>query len=65
MASFNGHEQPITCGGFTPDGNMVITGSEDGTVRIWKPKTGELHKKLSGYGFHEEMITCMAFHHTQ
>lgn len=64
MASFNGHEQPITCGKFTPDGNMLITCSEDASARIWKPKTGELFKKLSGYGFHEEPITCIDFHPT-
>lgn len=43
---------------------MVITGSEDATVRVWKPKTGELHKKLQGYGFHDEMITCLDIHLT-
>jgi len=41
---------------------MLVTCSEDATARIWKPKTGELFKKLSGYGFHDEVITCMDFH---
>lgn len=62
MASFNGHEGPLTCGKFSHDGNLVVTASEDSTLRVWKPKTGELHKKITGHGFHEEVITCMDLH---
>lgn len=41
MASFFGHEEKLTCGGFSPDGRVLITGSEDKSIRVWKPSTGE------------------------
>lgn len=41
ISVFAGHEGPITCGGFTLDGKLVLSGSDDRTFRIWKPKSGE------------------------
>jgi len=38
---YSGHATIVSCGGFSPDGSRIVTGSEDGTVRIWNPKTGE------------------------
>ena len=35
MQVFAGHEAGVTCGGFTSDGAAVVTGSADGTVRVW------------------------------
>ena len=40
MRVFAGHDGPITCGLFTSDGHTVVTGSADGTVRVWAPKKG-------------------------
>jgi len=30
-----GHEGAVSCGDFSPDGQLVATGSEDGTARLW------------------------------
>lgn len=39
---FSGHLGPVRCGAFDrATGKIAITGSEDGTCFIWKPKTGE------------------------
>lgn len=65
MASFFGHEEKLTCGGFSPDGRVLVTGSEDKSIRVWKPSTGEQVKKISGYGFHEGIVICMDFHQSQ
>lgn len=45
---FAGHRARCTCGGFSVDGKKVITGSEDGTVRIWNPKTAAVEFVVSG-----------------
>ncbi len=44
LASFAGHDGPLTCGLFTPDGTKILTASEDNSIKIWNPKTGELVK---------------------
>src|SRR5262249_31763626 len=36
-----GHEGPISSAGFSPDGTMVVTGSQDGSVVLWDVRSGE------------------------
>ncbi len=35
------HEGPVLAAAFSPDGRYVVTGSEDGTVRLWNPYQGK------------------------
>src|SRR5262249_12689601 len=42
LAIFEGHTAPIHAAAFSPDGLRVVTGSSDGTVRIWNAGTGSL-----------------------
>lgn len=44
-----GHRDRVNAVRFTPDGSMVVSGSLDKTVRIWKTDTGQLLKTLSGH----------------
>ncbi|MFF0000941.1 AAA family ATPase [Streptomyces avermitilis] len=47
--TLSGHTAPVGAVAVTPDGSRVITGSDDGTARVWDPTTGrELHT-LSGH----------------
>jgi WD40 repeat protein/serine/threonine protein kinase len=34
------HRKPITCTARSPGGRLVVTGSEDGTARLWRADTG-------------------------
>jgi WD40 repeat protein len=45
-----GHRGAILSAGFDQDGQIVITGSEDGTARIWDATTGQVLQTLDGYG---------------
>ncbi|KAK2404289.1 COMPASS H3K4 histone methylase component WDR5B [Trifolium repens] len=58
--SFDGHASKVTCGDFTPDGRIICTGSDDATLRIWNPKTGESIHVVRGHPYHTEGLTCLA-----
>lgn len=66
MACFAGHGSAVTCGGFSSDGKLVITGSGDGSVRIWAPKDAQCLVNIAngiasvGRDFHRGGIICMA-----
>ena len=44
----SGHTDTVCTVGFNFDGTLTLTGSYDGTVRIWDSSTGELKQALSG-----------------
>ena len=63
MQVFSGHTAPVACGGFSPDGKLVITGSEDTTVIVWDPKTGAAVTKFTpdDQRLNQGPITALAF----
>jgi WD40 repeat protein len=48
--ALQGHNGAINKVVFTPDGESVITASNDHTARIWEAKTGRLTAQLLGHG---------------
>jgi WD40 repeat protein len=48
-AILRGHEQAIRCASFSPDGKLVVTAGDDGTVRVWNVRTGEQTASLKGH----------------
>ena len=52
-------------GGFTSNGKLLVTagGDQDGSVRVWNPKTGEcIHVMVAGHGAQSAAgVTCLAF----
>eukprot|EP00188_Purpureofilum_apyrenoidigerum_P002261 Plantae.Rhodophyta-Purpureofilum_apyrenoidigerum.ctg23870.p1 GENE.Plantae.Rhodophyta-Purpureofilum_apyrenoidigerum.ctg23870~~Plantae.Rhodophyta-Purpureofilum_apyrenoidigerum.ctg23870.p1 ORF type:complete len:439 (-),score=77.18 Plantae.Rhodophyta-Purpureofilum_apyrenoidigerum.ctg23870:44-1291(-) len=40
VMGFAGHHKTVMCGGFTPSGTKVVSGSEDGTLKTWNPRDG-------------------------
>jgi WD40 repeat protein len=43
---FIGHEGTVSGVRFSPDGRSIITASDDGTVRVWNPTTGQQQRVL-------------------
>ncbi|CAD8046493.1 unnamed protein product [Paramecium primaurelia] len=69
MSVFAGHEAEITCGGFTLDGKLVVSGSADQSFRVWKPNSSEQIVKISSishkHNYHKDDVVCFVQHHKQ
>lgn len=61
-APLAGHGGAVRCGAFTPDGRGVVTGGGEGdaALRRWDPRTGACVATVSGHGYHEAGLTCLA-----
>jgi WD40 repeat protein len=53
-----GHAAAVEAVAFLPDGQLLASGSEDNTVRLWDAKPGVVYKVLEG---HTDMVTAVAF----
>ncbi len=58
VAVLSGHTNRVTAMAFSPDGNLIATGSLDGTARLLSVKDGSLLVVLKGHG---ERVTDVAF----
>jgi WD40 repeat protein len=54
---FVGHSAGVAAVAFSPDGSMLLTGSEDGTARLWHTQGGEI-ERFTG---HTGVVTTVAF----
>jgi WD40 repeat protein len=46
------HDDSINDLAYSPDGRLMATASQDGTVRLWKTENGELLSVLEGHANH-------------
>ena len=50
LQTLHGHTAWVRTVRFTRDGKTLLTGGNDGTIRIWDVPTGEQKSVLTGYG---------------
>jgi tricorn protease-like protein len=60
MLLLQGHTGPISDAAlvYAPDGRMLVSGSDDGTIRVWDLATGKVRKVLEA---HKAIVTGVAF----
>jgi WD40 repeat protein len=59
LATLAGHLGAVTCCAFFPDGSRLVSGSEDGTLRIWLTGTGlEVARLVSSTKAWEGVLCC-------
>jgi WD40 repeat protein len=58
LSNFIGHTANVTAVAMTPDGRFVVSGSEDGILKVWEMKTGHEIASLMALG-HEDYVTVL------
>jgi len=49
IRTFHGHTWWVWSVAFSPDGRQILTGSDDGTAKIWDAQTGQEIGTISGH----------------
>ena len=57
-AGLEGTPTGLNAAAFSPDGVLVLTGGQDGTVRLWEMATG---KEIRRYEGHTRRVVAVAF----
>ena len=49
LRKLKGHKEAVCSVTFSRDGDNIVSGSSDGTIRIWCPWTGDLRREIRGH----------------
>ncbi|GFF43825.1 hypothetical protein IFM46972_07340 [Aspergillus udagawae] len=58
LQALEGHSGPVCSVAFSPDSQLLVSGSHDNTVRLWDTETGMLQQTLKG---HSHIVRAVAF----
>jgi WD40 repeat protein len=65
LHTLKGHKDKVSSVVFSPKGDMLVSGSMDSTIKLWKASTGELISTLGAELFfsagHKKAVTSLAF----
>lgn len=61
--TFQGHGCSSGVGQILPEGKHLCAGYDDGTIKVWDIKTGDVWKTISGRDGHKSTVVCMDCHH--
>ncbi|MEU3622477.1 WD40 repeat domain-containing protein [Amycolatopsis coloradensis] len=61
MFTLRGHSDIVNTVAFRPDGNALVTGSKDGTARVWDLVTRKEIANLPGHDADDDGVTALAF----
>ena len=56
--TLEGHTGWVFCAAYSPDGRRVVSGSQDGTLKVWDTRTAKPISTLAG---HDHMVFAAAF----
>ena len=59
LATLSGHDGPVCCVAFSPDGKTLASGGHDRSVRLWDVEGRSSRATLTG---HEDTVWAVAFH---
>ena len=60
LMSLYGHSDSISCGIFSLDGKLLLTGSNDKSSKIWELKKQNCKYTVKGFKYHKADILCLA-----
>src|SRR5919205_286341 len=58
LRTLEGHDETVRSLAFDPKGEILASGGDDGTVKLWEPGSGKLLRTLQG---HRRSIFSVAF----
>ena len=58
MKTLRGHGDRVRCVAISPDGRLIASSSDDTTVRLWEPVTGQCLATLQG---HTSLVSAVVF----
>jgi WD40 repeat protein len=61
LLTFKGHTDPVYAVAYSPDGQLVATGSFDKTIKLWNAADGKERRTFAGPQGHQSLVLSIAF----